>query len=220
MDETSAPMGEADGNLDATDVVEETGTQEAAAEPKGDDYQARIDARLEEMSRTIQDLAQRPYYEPQQEEEEDDRYPLEEGDEGFDEQEAQRVLDQIVNQRVQEALQPLETRQANDRRDRAYEDLKQRLPEFQKDEVSRKYVEAAVRELEEDGNLGAIEDQRLIRLIERMYKADKADERAAQETPARRETSLESSGAAGPDDAEEDLQDRLIRAYKESHTTL
>jgi hypothetical protein len=213
MSETPAPMGEDTGTPD----VEQT---EGQQETKTDDYQSRIDSRLEEMSRTIQELAQRPVYEPQAEEDDEDPYPLEEGEDGFDEQEAQRFLQELVDKQVAERLQPLQQQQANEKRDQAYDKLKQDFPEFENEDVARKYIGLAVSDLE-DLNPAAIEDHRLVKWAEKLYKADKADERAAQETPPQRTTSLESSGGAAPSENDgEDLQDRLIRAYQQSHTQI
>jgi hypothetical protein len=192
MSETPAPMGEDTGTPD----VEQT---EGQQETKTDDYQSRIDSRLEEMSRTIQELAQRPVYEPQAEEDDEDPYPLEEGDDGFDEQEAQRFLQELVDKQVAERLQPLQQQQANEKRDQAYENLQSRLPEFKDEAVAKKYIGEAVEWFERNNLHAAIEDQRLVEYAEMRYKAAKADERAAQETPPQRTPSAgHGRGRTGP----------------------
>jgi hypothetical protein len=215
MSDNPAPMGEDTGNLES-----QADGPETTEAPKADDYQSRIDQRLEEMSRAQQQQAEefRQWRESfnQPEEDDEDPYPLDEGDDGFEEQEAQRFLQELVDRQVQEKLAPYQQQQANEKRDQAYENLQSRLPEFKDEAVAKKYIGEAVEWFERNNLHAAIEDQRLVEYAEMRYKAAKADERAAQETPPQRTPSLESGGGAAPQDTDEDAQDRIIRQLSQS----
>lgn len=213
-DQGAPPSGEETTTPDAPENGSE-GTQES----KEQSYQEKLDKRLEELAKQNQTLAERfdTLYESQQYEDDEDEEPeaLSEGEDGFEEQEAQRYLQDLARQEAEKLVEPMRQEQANRARDNAFEKLTTNFPEFKDQETAKKYVSEAVSILE-DLNPAAIEDHRLVYFIEKLYKADKADERAAQETPPPRTANLEHGGGAAPGGSEESLEDRILKQMKDA----
>jgi hypothetical protein len=205
-----APMGEDT----ATPTEPQGGEQEA---PKTDEYQARVDQRLEELTRAQQAMLEQ-FQATQQPVEDDDEFDLEEGDDGFEQQELERWLQQQVEAGVEKRLAPLQQEQQLDRRNIAYEKLTEQFDDLQDPEKARPYVEAAFELVE--GNDAFVNSPRFVDLIEKVYKAAKADERAALETPADgRTTPLETQAGAAPAANDgESLDDRLSKIAQKTNT--
>jgi|ERR1044072_1638952 hypothetical protein len=211
-DQGAPPSGE---ETAAPENVETTGTQES----KEQSYQEKLEQRLEELASQNKTLVDQfgelreSLYTDDDDEVDEDLIP--EGEDGYEEQEAQRYLQELAREEAEKLLQPMRVEQANRARDTAFDKLKSNFPEFDNEETARKYVAEAVSILE-DLNPAAIEDHRLVYFIEKLYKADKADERAAQETPPQRTAHLEHGGGAAPAGQDESLEDRLMKQLKDA----
>lgn len=212
MSDDAAPMGEV--TADAPDTSD-SGQQQEQAQPS---YEDRLNARLDEFAQqqqeSYQQLLQRLEAQQQPEDDyDDDPYPLSEEDDGYEDQEAQRFLDQMVNDRVQQALTPLQKQQNIDRRDTAYERMVDQFPQMQDKDFASEIVQKAA-EFAQQVNPEFVDSPGFVDLIETFYKAHVADSRAQQETPAggRRDVQLESGGGAAPADRDEDMEDRIIKA--------
>lgn len=183
-----------------------------AVDPSQDEYRQRIESRLDELGeqnrRAYEDLMSR--LAPEEPEEES----LEEGEDGYEEQQLQQWLAEQIDRGVQERLTPVQVELQRDKRDQSFKNLQEKYPEFRQDDVQRKYVSQAASLLERL-NPRALDSPDLIDLAEVMYKADKADERAAQETPATgRGPQLERDGGAAPSEPEESLEERLMKKHQ------
>lgn len=209
--------------ISVSDASGAESVQEAPAQDEGqeqpehkqsqpDPYE-KISGRLDELaaqSQTLHEMFQS--FQAQPEEDDSDDYPLDEGDDGYEEQEAQRILDRMVEERVQQALTPIEQRQQLRDRESAYEKLVETYPGMKDPETAKAVLHDAA-DLLERINPQAIESPVLVELAERIYKARTADERAAQEKPAgsRQDVDLEQGGGAAPVDREESIQDRMVK---------
>lgn len=210
-DQGAPPSGEESAAPEVT--TEETKATEEST------YQQKLEQRLEDLSKQNQSIADQfqQWRESQVEDDDDEEEEelLEEGDDGYEEQAARQYLEKLAEEVAERKLAPMRQEQANRARDSAFDKLKSSFPEFDNEETARKYVGDAVSILE-DLNPAAIEDHRLVFLIEKLYKADKADERAAQETPPQRTASLEHGGGAAPAGQEESIEDRMIKQLKDA----
>lgn len=211
MSDQTAPVGE-------DTSTPETGTEDT--QPKADDYQSRIDQRLDEMGQTQRQMFEQfQAWQEAQQEPEEEYDPLDgldpESDE-YDEALAQKQFQEAVDARVQEALTPIQQQQQLDRRNQAYQKLQDKYTELQDEQKAAPIVEAVAGWAIENIGEHFLNTPAFVDLIEREYKAHVADQRAAQETPAssRQEVQLESGGGAAPADREEDIQDRIIEAAK------
>lgn len=120
-------------------------------------------------------------------------------------QQAMQQLDQYVQQRVQQAIEPVRIEQQ-------VTELQNRYPDLQKPEVYTKVFNQAVQEAKRMGNP---EMARQPRMIELVYLAQTGQERASQETPAdggQQGVHLEGGGAA-PQEPEMDAADRMLQAW-------
>ncbi len=195
------------------------GVETAPAETQDtpDPIMARLDqlsesiAPLHEMYQSFQAQNQEP------EEEEYDEYPLDEDDEGYDQQEAQRALQQMIEEGVQKKLEPHLQEQALDKRDQMLAGLEQQYPNLGDEKVARAVIDGARRMAAEIGLPNDVEQRpEFVRLMELVYKANTADERAAQETPAGStpRVALEQNGGAAPANDQDDTDDLLMAAVK------
>ena len=151
-----------------------------------------------------------------QEQEIEDLYPLDEGDDGWEEQEFQRQLDQMVESRLQEKLTPYMQQQQLKERDQEFEGLLEQYTELAEDKGLLKSVVEQAEQFAARLNPEFVNTPEFVDLMEMVYKARKADERAAQEKPAgeRKEVSLEGGGGRAPSEPEEDPQDAVLAAAK------
>jgi hypothetical protein len=210
MSDDAAPMGEVTADVGAD--TGDTGGQQEQAQPS---YEDRLNARLDEFAQQQQSQYEQllSRFEQPEAEYDDDPYPLSEEDDGYEDQEAQRILDQMVNERVQQALTPYQKQQNIDRRDTAYERMVDQFPQMQDKDFASDIVQKAA-EFAQQINPEFVDSPGFVDLIETFYKAHVADSRAQQETPAggRRDVQLESGGGAAPADRDEDMEDRIIKA--------
>lgn len=187
----------------------ETAAPEAPEQEQGLD--PRIMDRLDELSRQTQGLYDQFDQIRQPTEDLDDLDP---DDPDYEDQQAQRWLNEQIEQGIQKGLEPHLRQQQLERRDDAFSKLGDRLPDFKNEQIARRWIGEAASLLDQV-NPDAINTPVLVAIAEKLYKADKADERAAQETPADgRATQLEREAGAAPTVEEESLEDRLIKNLK------
>lgn len=172
---------------------------------------SRFEQRLDELSENNRALLEQ--WQQFNQPEDDEPYPLSEEDDGYEEQEAQRLLEEMIEQRVQQHLSPIQQQQAIRDRDNALGALEAQYPELADQKIGREVLDAAVEFAEMIGNPELVNHPAFARVVEREYKSRKADERAAQETPAgsRQDVALETGGGAAPQQVDEDDQDRILR---------
>ncbi len=196
---------------ETTEAVEETAPeekQESKSEPTEhfDRLQARMDEMAESQRQFIESLQQQP--------EDEDQYPLEAEDAGFEEQEAKRMLDEMVEQRVQDQMTPYLQAQQMQARDTALADVEARYPEIVDPKVGQPVLDSALALVQEMGRPDLVNTPTFAKLVEQTYKAMKADESAARETPAggRQQVHLEQGGGAAPSEPDEDIVARILGA--------
>lgn len=128
-------------------------------------------------------------------------------------EQAQRVL-QLIGQRdqaMQQQLASIGQELADLRLARGAEDLEQRYPELQEPDAARAAVQAATQWAEGVGQPELALNPSVVELV---YKASKADERAAAEVPAGGEgfVRLEGGGGAVPAPNQVDDATRIVQA--------
>lgn len=135
---------------------------------------------------------------------------------GMDPQQAQQVLQQIVDARLQEALgqhiQPLSEQVRGIQVGLDADALVARYPELGKQEIAKPVVEAARAFAQEAGDESLATNTKVLELI---YKAQMADKRAAGEVPAggEQQFDLERGSGAGPAAADEpNIAERIVKA--------
>ncbi len=214
MSDQGAPVQGGTDTSESADGGQDTTQAQPDFNAKLDEFSSSLMERLEQFQdqndRWRNDFEAR--FEP--EPDDDDRYPLEEGDEGFDEQELMRLIDERAEQKAQERLAPWEAQQQLRDRDAAYDKLVEQYSELQDQKFAQPFVQEVAQTA---ATLGIdVETPGFVKLVELAYKAHVADKNAQQETPAseRREVSLESGAGAAGEDREEDIQDRIIAAAK------
>lgn len=206
-------IGTESADTTTTEAPAEGATTESPDTSHFDKLTERMDQFAQQQAELMDRLtAQEP------EEEYEDPYPLGEDDDGYDEQEAMRLIDSLIEQRVEERIAPKERADNIAARDRGLDGLTDTYPELADPKVGRGVLEAAQGLLEDLGKPEMIDHPSFVKLVEMTYKAQKADERAQQETPAGRQQQvhLESGGGAAPQEAEEDLQDRITKLAQAS----
>lgn len=123
--------------------------------------------------------------------------------------EAEKLVNPLIEQRMQE------------QRDRYADELEERYPQLQDPETQDRMISLTV---EAANRLGRPEMARDPQLLEMVYLAEQARERAGQEVPAgsTQGVALERGGSAGPADASEGPDDgeRIVSAYNRQHFRL
>lgn len=176
---------------------------------------SKLEERMEAQARQMQEqLAQLQERLPAPTEEDE---LLEPGDDGYEDQEATKALDAWFEERFKERMEPLQQQQMVERRNDEYDALLEDYPEMQ-DEQFAKPIIARATELARSLNPDAVNRPEFVDLIEAVYKAHVADQRAAREKPAgeRKEVVLEGAGGAAPSEPEEDLAARIVAAGNSS----
>ena len=151
---------------------------------------------------------------------EDEEEYLDPDDPGYEDALRQQELDRLVNERVQQALTPIQEQQMVERRESAFNALTEKYSDLQDETVVGPIVKSLLDELGDRQDL--INSPWFVRQIEREYLANKAREQAAREIPAgeRKEVQLEGARGAAPQEPEEDHQDRLIRLHQQGQGLL
>ncbi len=213
-------MSEGIGAESAETAPAETQETQQTQQPEQSQDLSKVFERLDQLTQQNQGFQEFFSRLSEPEEEEEDPYPLSEEDDGYDEQEAQRMLDSLIEARVQEHLTPLQQQQNIRDRDFALNRLEQQYPKLVEDpETGKAVLDGAVELMRSIGNEAAIDTPAFARAVELVYKAHQADASAAQETPAgsRRDVALETGGGAAPVDREDDdaaIQDRVLKAMR------
>lgn len=190
-----------------TETVADSGaesTQEATTTTQEPSNQDRLAEQMEALANENREFrAQFDEWRNSQIEEAPEEDPYE-GMEDEDRAHAE-ALDQWLDERLNERMKPLQQEQAMNERNREWDSLRERFNELQDEKVAGPIAQEAARFLQEIGRPDLIDTKHLVRVIEMQYKAQKADERAARETPARGEqTVLEGGGGAAPTNQEDD----------------
>lgn len=151
---------------------------------------------------------------------------LDEGDDGYEEQQFQRYLDQLVSERVeqgvQQAISPIQQARQAEVYDTRASEIEGRYRDLMDDkgkptELAASVMQAAWESAERFG-INSDSDPRFWDVFEMSYKAHKADEIRGRETAAGQTSAvLESGGAsAGQQQSAEDEQQRLMERLAQS----
>lgn len=135
--------------------------------------------------------------------------------------ELNRLVDEraraIADERVQAAVGPIQEQRVAERRVAEADAIQAKYPELEDEAVLKEMVELTVQAANE---LGKPELAMEPKFFEKVYLAERAGERAGQESPdgADRDVSLESArgaSAAGGEEEEEDIGDRIVALAKQ-----
>lgn len=181
-------------------------------------YMEKIESRLNELGTNFQTFMEQ-FQQPADPEADLDAYGAEEDyapedvDEDDPEYENHR-LRQLLEEAVETRLKPLEQERMIDKRNDAFDSFLAEYPELQDPEKHSPIVQQAY-EFAVQMNPEVVDSPLFVKIIEQTYKAMKADERAAQETPAgqRQDVHIEAGGRVAPDGSGEDEQDRLMKVW-------
>ena len=130
--------------------------------------------------------------------------------------ELNRLVDEraraIADERVQAAVGPIQEQREAERRVAEANAIEEKYPELQDEKVLKEMVDLTIQAAQE---LGKPELAAEPKFFEKVYLAERAGERAGQESPggADRDVSLESArgaSAAGGEEDEEDAGDRIV----------
>lgn len=212
-DQSVAPEGGQD--TAATDDLGPAPSVQAEQQPERQErqepsYEDRLNDRLEELARQNQALMERfEQYQVDDDDDDDEEYEPDPDDPEYDEWAQQKALEDLINERVQQALTPLQQQQQIEQRNQAYNALVDQYPQMADEKFASSIVGAAA-DLADQIGLDP-NSPRFVDLIQLQYKAHVADEAAKQEKPAgqRPEVRLESGGGAAPADRDEEIQDRM-----------
>ncbi len=224
MSDQLAPDGGQQEPQDNAPAESQERQQQSGFDP---DYMDKLNSRLDEIGGHMSQL-----YEayasmmnpPEDEGYADDDYDeteYEDDQDDTDPEAERRRLERALDKAVQERLAPHLEQQQIEKRDSAFNQLTERYPELDNEEQLAPIVEAAYemaqRMTGQDNPRQVVNSPLFVQLVEKEYKARKADERAAQETPAgqRQDPYLESGGRVATDGSGEDEQERLVRLWSE-----
>ena len=196
----------------APEATEATG-ESTETQPDLSKLEQRMAEQMEAMQRQIAEQFEQHAPQPDEDDEDDLLDPT---DPDYEERLAEQQLNEWFEQRFQERMEPVQRQQMIEKRDEEFAGLLEEFPDLQDDKVRKPVLQEAQR-LAQAINPDAVNRPEFVDLIEIVYKAQKADERAAQETPAgeRKEVVLEGPGAA-PAEPEEDLAARIVAASQRS----
>ena len=214
-----------------SEVTEAEGTEGAAdattPDAGGLDL-SRLEQRMEEQSRqTAEQLGQfremfeQAFVQPDDDDYDEDQYPLDEGDEGWEEQEFQRIIDeraeQIARSIVEQQLGPMQAREQAREFASAAESVAERYHDLYDDkgqttDLAEQVMSAAAQTAARFG-IDHRSDPRFWDLFDLAYAKHKTEELARRETPAgRNQPVLETGGASsGNRSTQQDEQEAFIK---------
>lgn len=214
-----------------SDVTEAEGTEgaaEAATPEAGGLDLSRLEQRLEEQSRQTAErldhlgsMFEQFSQQPEDDGYDEELYPLDEGDEGWEEQEFNRYLDSRVEERAQaivdQRLAPMQAREQAREYASAAEAVGQQYADLYDDKGQTtelaEQVMATATQIAERNDMDYRTDPRFWDLFDLAYAKHKLMDRAGRETPAgRNQPVLETGGASsGNRGTQQDEQEAFIK---------
>lgn len=213
----------------AEETAQETTEETSAADPQFeklmqrlDGFEGKVDARLASIEEASQSMAPDEYlrqFDQAAEEAQGLSSDDYDGQGQITPEAAQRELnrmireeaERIADERVQAAVAPIHEQREADRRVAEANAIEARYPELQDEAVLKEMVARTAAAAEE---LGRPELAAEPKFFEKVYLAERAGERAGQESPdgAGRDVPLESAGGASvaADEEEEDPGERIV----------
>jgi hypothetical protein len=173
-------------------------TPEIPAEPPA--WLGPIEQRMAELRDQNVEMAERLSALTAEPEQDEDEFLPE--DEWYDEdgeltpEAAQQIVDQRVREAVGQILSERDASEALDMRELAFDELRERIPALQEDAYATQLVRDVADDLTEAGLAAAIETPVFVDLIEREHKARQFDERMTAEDEPQQRVVLEAAGGS------------------------